>query len=99
MTITALKISEDLIPLSELKAQAGEIVRRINDNQRPAVVTRHGRGVAVLVPVELYERYQAALETAELQLAVAEAEADFAAGRVVPVDEVRARLAARFADD
>ena len=96
MTLTALKISEDLVPLSEFKARTGEYVRRVGEHARPVVLTKHGKGVAVLMSVEQFERYEEALQADALRRALAESEADFEAGRFTNLDafdrEMRARL-------
>ena len=51
----AVKLSEDVLPISDLKARAAEIVDQARKTQRPVLLTRHGRGVAVLLGVEAYE--------------------------------------------
>ncbi len=91
-----LRVSEDLKPLSEIKARAGDVVRQVEETGRPVVVTRHGRGVAVLLSVASYERFQRLEQRAELVDALREAERDVAAGRLVTHADARARLAARI---
>ena len=41
------KLSEDVIPLSDLKINPGKIVNHAKDSHRPVLVTSHKRGVAV----------------------------------------------------
>jgi prevent-host-death family protein len=50
------KFSEDVRPLTELKTRAGALVDRIRRSRRPVLLTRRGRGVAVLLDLEEYER-------------------------------------------
>ena len=50
-----VKFSEDVVPLSDLKINPGKIVTRANENKRPILVTRRGRGVAVVQGLEEYE--------------------------------------------
>lgn len=64
-----LKASRDLRPISDLKSSGADIVRQVNQTGRPVVLTRHGRGVAVLLTVEQYEHLYERLEALERRLA------------------------------
>ena len=50
------KFSEDVRPLTDLKTRAGAVVDRLRRSRRPVLLTRRGRGVAVLMDLEEYER-------------------------------------------
>lgn len=50
-----IKLSQDIRPISDLKTRASEIVDEVRKNHRPILLTRHGRGVAVLLELEEYE--------------------------------------------
>jgi len=50
------KFSEDVIPLSDLKVNPGKVVNQAKDNHRPILVTSRGRGIAVLLGLEEYEK-------------------------------------------
>jgi len=50
------KFSEDVRPLTDLKTRAGAIVERLRCSRRPVLLTRRGRGVAVLMDLDEYER-------------------------------------------
>jgi prevent-host-death family protein len=54
MTVT--RFSEDIRTVSELKVRAAEIVEHVRRSRRPVLLTRRGRGVAVVVDLEEYER-------------------------------------------
>ena len=88
MTI-AVKFSEDVVPLGEMKVNPGKIVRRVDETGRPVLLTSHGRGVAV---VQALSEYEASQEEREFMRAVVAGLADIDAGRVMPLDEVRRRL-------
>ena len=92
----ALKLSEDLKPLSVLKSQAGEVVRQVESTGRPVVITRHGKGVAVVLSVESFERFQQLEANAELFERIKEAENDIKEGRVYTLEEASAHLLERF---
>ena len=86
-----LTISRDIRPISDLKAKGSEIVTQAANTGRPVVLTRHGRGVAVVLAVDEYERLQQAAETGALVSALREGERDVEAGRVVSHEEMRAK--------
>lgn len=94
----SLSLKEGLRPLSDLKARAGEVIRQVQRSGRPVVITRHGRGVAVIVSVEDFERYQAYEERMRIRRAVQEGLADAKAGRTTPHDEVVAAWEARLGE-
>jgi len=94
----ALKLSEDLKPLSDLKSRAAEVVRQVEETGRPVVITRHGRGVAVVMSLETFETYRALEERLELLRAVLAAEEDVDAGRVHSQEDVEARIESRLSE-
>jgi len=49
------RFSEDVRPITDLKAHAAEIVDHARTSRRPVLLTRRGRGVAVVVSLEEYE--------------------------------------------
>ena len=85
----AVKFSEDIIPLTDLKTNPGRVVRQVADSRRPVLLTSRGRGVAV---VQSVAEYEAAEEEREFMRAVVQGIADVEAGRDVSIQEVRARL-------
>jgi antitoxin YefM len=84
-----LKLDEDIRPLSEFRAGVASFVKQVHDTRRPMVLTQRGRGVAVLVDIGEFEAMRERLALLE---DVASAEADIAAGRVVPHAEAKARV-------
>jgi prevent-host-death family protein len=85
----AVKFSEDIIPLTDLKTNPGRVVRQVADSRRPVLLTSRGRGVAV---VQSIAEYEAAEEERDFMRAVVQGIADVEAGREVSIEEVRARL-------
>ncbi len=85
MRSLAVKFSEDLVPLGDMKINPGKVVRRVHETGRPVLLTSHGRGVAVVMGLDEFE---AAQEEREFMRAVVAGLADVEAGRVVPFDEV-----------
>ena len=89
----AMKLSQDLRPVSELKTRAGEVLKQVERTGRPVVLTRHGRGVAVVMSLDAFEEFEAARRREDLRVAVATAEAAYAKGDFVEHDVVDAELA------
>lgn len=88
-----LQVSEDIVPIGELKAHLSEKIRDLRGRKRPLVVTQNGKAAAVLLAPEEFDRLSA---QARFVAAVNEGLADLDAGRVISDDEVGRRLDARF---
>jgi prevent-host-death family protein len=93
MARTAFDLTEDIQPAADLQSRAEGLLRQVRDTRRPVVLTEEGRGTAVLVDIA---SYQSLLEELDLLRDVHRGLADVEAGRVVPHDEARARLLARY---
>ena len=89
MATPAVKFSEDVVPLGDMKVNPGKIVRRIEETGRPVLLTSHGRGVAVF---QSLSQYEAAQEERDFMRAVVAGLADIDAGRVVPLADVKRRF-------
>jgi prevent-host-death family protein len=89
MHTPAVRFSEDVVPLGDMKVNPGKVVRRIDETGRPVLLTSHGRGVAV---VQGLSQYEAAQDERDFMRAVVAGLADIDAGRVVALDEVKQEL-------
>jgi prevent-host-death family protein len=85
MRSSAVKFSEDVVPLGDMKINPGKVVRRVDETGRPILLTSHGRGVAV---VQGLDEFEAAQEERDFMRAVVAGLADIEAGRVMALDEV-----------
>lgn len=56
-----MKLSEQVKPISYLKAHAPKIVRELKDNPQPVVITLHGEAKAILQDIGQYEETQETL--------------------------------------
>ena len=92
MTRFALDFENDIQPVSDFRANAAAMLKRVRDTGRPLVLTQNGRGAAVLLDVGAYQEL---LEENDLLRDIQHGLADVAAGRTVPHDEARARLLAK----
>ena len=84
-----LKVSEDVVPITDLRQNSAKILGRVRRTRRPVLVTQRGRPAAILESVEEYERR---LERLELLEKVDRGMEEIRKGRVVPNSEVMRRL-------
>lgn len=85
----AIEFSEDLLPQTDLKLNPGRVVKHTTGAHRPVLLTRRGRGVAVVPSVAddgKAEQARAFMRTVVAGLA------DREAGLGVSLDGARARL-------
>jgi prevent-host-death family protein len=83
------RFSEDVIPLTGLKVNPGRVVKHAAESHRPVLLTRRGRGVAVLQGVAEYEKEQ---EERVFLRAVVQGLADLKEGREASLADAKARL-------
>ena len=83
------KFSEDVIPLTDLKAIPDRVVKHATDARRPVPLTSRGRGVAV---VQSVSEYEAAEEKHAFMRAIVAGLADLEAGRELSLADAKARL-------
>ena len=84
-----IRFSQDVVPMTDLKTNPGRVVRHAAESHRPVLLTRRGRGIAVVQSVADYE---AAEEERAFMRAVVEGLADLEAGRDISLLEAKARL-------
>ena len=89
----AIRLDQDVRPLSEFRAKVASFVKHVNRTRRPMLLTQRGRGVAVLIDVHEYEEMQARLELLE---DIRKAEEQLAAGEGVPHGEAKSRIVKRL---
>ncbi len=92
LTMKPLRISEDIVPIGEFKAQAARWLKRAHESSQPVVITQNGKPAAVLVSPMEYDRLQ---ERERFLQSVAAGLEDAEGGRVMPASELKARLAGR----
>jgi len=82
----------DIRPITHLKSKTADLVREVSEGGRPITITQNGEAKVVVMDVETYDRWRAAMA---LLKALAHGEADVAQGRTVKQAEAfrRARKA------
>jgi antitoxin YefM len=86
------------VPVREFRSHLAELLDEVADRREHVTVTRHGRPVAVLVPVDEYESLEetaAILSDEDTLAAIRRGLDDLAAGDVVTLQQVRDEHAAR----
>ena len=79
-----------LVPITDLKRKAGQVLDALRQDRSPVVITEHGRAAAVLLDVASYE---AMTRRFEILQGIEQGELDFTEGRTASWEEVKADLA------
>ncbi len=79
-----------LVPITDMKRQAGKVLDALRRDRTPMVITEHGRAAAVILDMATYETLTRRYEVLK---SLDEAEQDIAHGLVHSWDEVKADLA------
>ena len=89
MTTNTTSSSSYTAPLTDARSRLNEIVDEVESTGAEFIITKHGRPAAVIVG---HEDYESLIETlniladSDTVAAIAEAEADLAAGDLVPLN-------------
>lgn len=51
-----IKLTEDILPISELKKDTVKVMERLRNNNRPMVITINGKAEAVILSAKLFEK-------------------------------------------
>jgi prevent-host-death family protein len=84
-----MKLSNQIKPISYLKAHAAEIVRKLGEQQEALVITQNGEAKVVIQDIKSYERTQ---ETMALLKILALGMRQIEEGKVSPAADVIRRL-------
>lgn len=91
-----MKLSDQIKPISYLKAHAAEIVRNLSRQAEPLVITQNGEAKAVMLDIKSYEQAQ---ETMALLKMLALGQRQIEEGKVQPAEDVVSRLRSRGKGD
>lgn len=87
-----MKLSDQIKPISYLKANAAEVVRTLSVREEPLVITQNGEAKAIMQDIKSYEQTQ---ETLALLKILALGQRQIEEGKVQPADSVIERLRSR----
>jgi len=79
-----MKLSEDIRPISYVKAHASELMKQLETDPRTVVITQNGEAKAVLQDIKSYEQTQ---ETMALLKMLAQSQKAIDEGQTCSVDE------------
>ncbi|MCM2315645.1 MAG: type II toxin-antitoxin system Phd/YefM family antitoxin [Thermoanaerobaculia bacterium] len=88
-----LKLTSDIKPVSEFRANAAELIEQVRNTGRPLVLTQRGHSAAVVLDVEEYEHL---LEEIELLRDIRVAEKELKTGKSVPNREAKRKIKERL---
>ena len=88
-----LRVSENIVPVSDFKAQAADWLRRLVESSEPVVITQNGKAAGVLLSPAAYDELT---ERFRFMNSVERGLADVEAGRVTPHEHVVAEMHRRF---
>ncbi len=77
----------EIIPISDLRKGAADVLRKVKDSDEPLVITQRGRAAAVMLSVDAYEKAE---KERDLLLLLARGDKEMAAGRGIELAEVLA---------
>ena len=87
-----MRYSTQIRPISYLKANAAEVLRVLEEQRKPMIITQNGEAKAVIQDVTSYEETQ---ETLALLKILALGSQQIERGEITPVSEVAGRLRAK----
>lgn len=88
-----MKPAEDIKSITYVKTHPAELIREVNINRRPIVITRKGAARAVLLDIDSYEKQRDALFMLKL---VAQGEQEIKKGHLVEQEEFFKTMDKRF---
>ena len=80
-----MHLSQDIKPISYLKAKTADVVKSVNETQRTVIITQNGEAKAVVQDIQSYENTQNTLNLLKL---IIQSENDIEKGDVVPQKEM-----------
>jgi len=90
-----MSLETDIRPISYLKSRAADLLKQVNDTQRPVIITQNGEPRAVLQDPASYQNMRNAIGLLKL---LGQGEEAIREGRFKTQDEVFKQLNKRIAD-
>lgn len=91
-----MNITEDIRPVTYLKNQAADVLKQVNETQRPMIITQNGEPKAVLQDPVSYENMRNAIGLLKL---ISQGEDDVKQGKVKSQEDVFADLEKRVREN
>jgi len=90
-----MQLSQDIKPISYLKAKTADVINSVNENQRTIVITQNGEAKAVVQDIRSYENSQNTLNLLKL---IIQSENDITEHQTATQDEVFKNLEQKLFD-
>ena len=78
-------LSQDIKPISYLKAKTASVINDVNENQRTIIITQNGEAKAVVQDIKSYENLQNSLNLLKL---IVQSENDIENGRTIEQEDM-----------
>ncbi|MCB9730611.1 MAG: type II toxin-antitoxin system Phd/YefM family antitoxin [Deltaproteobacteria bacterium] len=88
-----VRMQDDIVPIDEFKTHASRIMRRLQEERRPIVITERGKATGVLVTPEDFDRLT---ERERFVTAVEQGLAESEAGLTISNEELTEHFERRF---
>lgn len=75
----------NIIPISDLRQDAANIIKQLKNNKDPLIITQRGRAAAVMIGVDAYEKFE---HEKELLLLLAKGDREIEMGEGYDLDTV-----------
>ena len=89
----SINLKQDIRPISYIKTNAADMMRYVNDNRNPIVITQNGEARAVLVDIDSYQNMQDAFNLLKV---VQLSEKDVRSGFVKDSDQLFNELKTKY---
>ncbi len=90
-----MKLSQDIKPISYLKAKTADVINSVNENQRTIFITQNGEAKAIVQDIKSYENTQNTLNMLKL---IVQSENDIDNGDVISQEEMFKNLEKKLFD-
>lgn len=80
-----MNLKEDIKPISYFKANAAEVLKRVNETHSPMIITQNGEAKAVLIDTESYDSLVKSVGILKL---LSQGEKDISSGNITSQDDV-----------
>jgi prevent-host-death family protein len=91
-----LNLKENIKPISYIKTNAAKMMKYVNEQKSPIIVTQNGEAKAVLIDIESYQKTQDAFALLNL---IKIAENDIKNGKTRKADDVFSGLRQKIAEN
>ncbi len=84
-----MNLSQDIKPISYLKAKTADVINNVNETQRTVIITQNGEAKAVVQDIKSYENLQNSLNLLKL---IVQSENDIENNNIIKQDDMFTNL-------